>query len=66
MVAEVTKIADLINPEVIGDFLEKKMIDNLILAPLADIDNTLVNQPGDTLTVPQWNFIGEADDVAEG
>lgn len=66
MAAEVTKIADLINPEVIGDFLEKKMIDNLILAPLAEIDNTLVNQPGDTLTVPQWNFIGEADDVAEG
>lgn len=62
----VTKIADLLNPQVIGDFLEKKMIDKLVLAPLADIDTTLVNRPGDTLTVPQWNYIGAADDIAEG
>lgn len=66
MADQVTKIADLLNPQVIGDFLEKKMIDKLILAPLADVDTTLMNRPGDTLTVPQWNYIGDADDVAEG
>lgn len=66
MANEITKIADLINPEVIADFLPKKMLDNLVFAPFADIDNTLVNRPGDTLTVPQWNFIGLAEDLAEG
>lgn len=61
-----TKVADIIDPEVIGNFLPKKMIDNLVLAPLADIDTTLVNRPGSTLTVPQWNYIGMAEDLAEG
>ncbi|WZP35031.1 major head protein [Enterococcus phage vB_Efs10_KEN05] len=66
MAHEVTKIADLINPEVIGAFLHQKMLDNLVLAPFAEIDRTLQGRPGDTLTLPQWNFIGLAEDLAEG
>lgn len=66
MAHQVTKIADLINPEVIGAFLHQKMLDNLVLAPFAEIDRTLQGRPGDTLTLPQWNFIGLAEDLAEG
>lgn len=62
----VTKLENLINPEVIGAFLQKKMVDNMVLAPLARIGYDLVNTPGDTLQIPQYQYIGDAIDVAEG
>lgn len=58
-------IAQLINPQVIGAFLAKKLVDNIVFAPLATIDQTLMGTPGDTLSIPQWDYIGDATDVAE-
>lgn len=58
-------IDQLINPQVIGNFLNKKLVNKIVLAPFATIDNTLMNSAGDTLSIPQWNYIGEAEDVAE-
>lgn len=61
-----TKIADLINPEVMADMISAKIEKKILVAPFAKIDNTLVGQPGDTITVPKYAYIGDAVDVAEG
>lgn len=63
---EVTKMNDMINPEVMGDMLDAKIEAQLKLTPYAKVDTTLQGVPGDTKTVPSWNYIGDAEDVAEG
>lgn len=61
-----TKIADLINPEIMADMISAKLPAAIKFAPLAEIDTTLQNRPGDTITVPYYEYIGDAVDVAEG
>lgn len=61
-----TQLTNLINPEVMGTFLDKKMVDLIKFAPLAVMGYELQGNPGDTLTIPTWNYIGDAVDVAEG
>ena len=60
-----TMLANLLDPQVVADLVEKKLIDNIRFAPLADIDTTLVGRPGDTVTLPFFNYIGAADDLTE-
>lgn len=62
----VTKLNNLINPEVMGAMIGAKIDAQLKLTPYAKVDTTLVGVPGDTKTVPSWNYIGDAEDVAEG
>lgn len=62
----VTKISDIINPEVMGDTIEARIPEMLKFTPYAKVDNSLMGIAGDTKTVPSWNFIGSAEDVAEG
>lgn len=62
----VTKLDNLINPEVMGAMIGAKIDAQLKLTPYAKVDTTLVGVPGDTKTVPSWNYIGDAEDVAEG
>ena len=64
--ANATKLAQLINPEVMGAFAERKLEAEFKFAPLAVIGHELQGQAGDTLTIPVWGYIGKADDVAEG
>lgn len=61
-----THLNDIINPQVMGDMLEAKIPHLLKFTPFARIDTTLVGVAGDTKTVPSWNFVGAAEDVAEG
>ena len=64
--ANATKLAQLINPEVMGAFAERKLEAEFKFAPLAVVGHELQGQAGDTLTIPVWGYIGEAKDVAEG
>ena len=61
-----TKITDLIDPEVMGDMVSARIPKKLRVAPFAKVDDTLVGVPGDTITVPAYAYIGDADIVAEG
>lgn len=61
-----TMLNDIINPQVMGDMIEAKIPHMLKFTPFAKVDTSLVGVPGDTKTVPSWNFIGAAEDVAEG
>lgn len=61
-----TKLAQLINPEVMGAFAERKLEAEFKFAPLAVVGHELQGQAGDTLTIPVWGYIGKAEDVAEG
>lgn len=60
-----TMLANLLDPQVVADLVEKKLIQNIRFAPLAEIDTTLVGRPGDTVTLPWFNYIGAADDLVE-
>lgn len=62
----VTKVADLIVPEVMSDYIRVKLVDLIKFSPLATIDTTLEGRAGDTVTLPQYQYIGDAADVAEG
>ena len=60
-----TRIADLINPQVLGAYLDVKMIDAIKLTPFMDIDRTLQGRAGDTLSLPKYAYIGMADGLDE-
>lgn len=62
MANQVTKLSDVINPQVMGAMIEAKISALCKLTPYAKVDTTLQGVPGDTKTVPSWNYIGDAQD----
>lgn len=64
--AEQTKLANLVNPQVMADMISAGLPAKIKFTPLAKVDNTLAARPGNTITVPKYAYIGEAEDVAEG
>ena len=63
--SQTTKLAQLIDPEVLANYVDVKLIDNIVFAPLATVDTTLVGAPGDTIKFPSYSYIGMADDLNE-
>lgn len=61
-----TKLSNLVNPQVMADMISAQLPNKIKFAPLARIDDTLQGQPGNTITVPKYAYIGDAEDVAEG
>lgn len=57
-----TKLNNIINPQVMGDMIEVKVNALAKLTPYAKVDTSLEGVPGDTKTVPSWNYIGDAED----
>lgn len=63
--ANETKLQHLVDPQVMADMIESKLVDNMVYAPLCKIDNTLVGRPGSTVTLPKYGYIGDAEVVNE-
>ena len=61
-----TKLQNMINPEVLASMVDGELEFAIKFAPLATIDKTLVGRPGNTVSLPAYGMIGEAVDVAEG
>lgn len=62
----VTMMSNMIDPEVMGQMINAKVEALCKITPYAKVDTTLQGVPGDTKTVPSWNYIGDAVEVAEG
>ena len=60
-----TLLSNLINPQVIADFIEQKLVYNMVFAPLATIDYTLEGKAGDTISYPAYRYIGDASTLSE-
>lgn len=61
-----TKLENLIDPEVMAPMISAKLTKAIKVTPFAKIDNTLQGRAGDTITVPKFQYIGDAEDLAEG
>ena len=62
----ITKIQDLVNPKVMADMISAKIEKKIVVSPFAKMDDSLMGVPGDTILVPQYSYIGDAEDVGEG
>jgi N4-gp56 family major capsid protein len=61
-----TKIANLVNPQVMADSISASLPKKIKFSRIAKVDTTLVARAGNTITVPKFAYIGDAEDVAEG
>ena len=66
MADKITKIADMIDPEVMADMIDGKLETKIIVSAFAKVDTKLQGVPGDTVTIPKFGYIGDAEDIAEG
>ena len=69
--ADLTKTVTLVNgdvfdPEVVTDMINAKVEKKAVMTGYIKVDNTLSGNPGSTVTIPKWGYIGEAEDYAEG
>lgn len=62
----VTKLENLVNPEVMAPMISATLPKKIKFSPIAKIDTTLQGVPGDSVTVPKYAYIGDAEDIAEG
>lgn len=61
-----TKIAQMVNPEVMADMVSAKLPKMIKFTPLAYVERELVGQPGNTIKVPKWVYSGDAKTIEEG
>lgn len=64
--ANATLLENLLDPQVVADYIDQKLIDAIRLSPLARVDFTLVGRPGDQVTLPFYRYAGAAEAVNEG
>ena len=61
-----TNLSDMINPEVMSEMISAKVSKRVAVMPFAKVDTTLQGQAGNTITIPVFEYIGDAHDVPEG
>jgi len=62
----VTNLANLIDPEVMADSISAELPNKLKSRGFMKVETTLSAKPGDTITIPRFNYVGPAADLAEG
>ena len=61
-----TQFSNMINPEVMAEMISAKVAKKVAVIPFAKVDTTLQGQAGNTITIPVFNYIGDAANVTEG
>lgn len=61
-----TRLENMFDPEVLAPMISAKLKKAIRFTGIAPIDNTLEGQPGSEITYPRFEYIGAAEDVAEG
>ena len=69
--ADLTNVTTLVNgdvfdPQVVSDMINAKVTKKAVMTGYIKVDSTLSGNPGSTVTVPRWGYIGEAVDLEEG
>lgn len=54
MATGMTKITNLIDPQVMADIIDGKIATKIRVTPFAKVDTSLQGIPGDTITVPTY------------
>lgn len=65
MATGTTVLSNLVNPQVMADIIDKKLVDYMRFSPLATIDTTLEGQAGNTISLPSFQYIGDAATLNE-
>lgn len=61
----VSNKSKMVVPQVMADMISASLPKQLKFINIAGVDTTLEGQAGDTITIPAWQYIGPAVDVAE-
>lgn len=57
---------NIIVPEVYATLVREKIEGRVVVAQTAKVIGELQNQPGETINIPAWSYIGDAEDIAVG
>ena len=66
MADTMTKLAQMVDPEVMAPMISARLQKAIVATPFVKVDTTLQGRPGSTITVPKYEYIGDAEDLAEG
>ena len=66
MAENTTMLNDLINPQVVADLVNDKLVDAIQVLPLCAVDRALEGRSGSKVLLPKFAYIGDAVDVTEG
>lgn len=61
-----TQLQNMVDPEVLAAMISAELPNAIKFSGVAPIDTTLQGQPGSTITIPAFKYIGDAKVVAEG
>lgn len=66
MAVGTTTLAQMVKPQVMADMISSNLPKAIKFVNILTIDNRLEGAPGNEVTVPAFEYIGDAKDVAEG